>query len=407
MLPKLGNVTSQWTQQNGQPVLVLQNALGLSPTAIALPQALAMLPALCDGTRDLNALRASLMVRAGVRISVDVLAQIIQQMDEALLFENARQAEAIARALDAYHQAESRQPVSAGQSYPPDPQEARRLLDEFVQQAAQENSPALPRPAEQIRGLLSPHIDYYRGGKTYAQVWSAAKPALEQADLVVILGTDHRGAAGAITLTRQHYRTPWGILKTDQEAVHQVAQAIGVEEAFAHELHHAVEHSVELAAIWLHYMAPQAHFTLLPILCGSFAEFLNGSARIEDHAGVRLAAEALRTLSQGHRRVLLVAAADLAHMGPAFGGYPVGLVERGRCRAADESLLDAICRGDAQGFLSQVQAEGDRRNICGIPPVYLMLNVLGPASGIVTGYEQCPADGQGTSLVSIAGALLW
>ena len=94
-------------------------------------------------------------------------------------------------------------------------------------------------------------------------------------------------------------------------------------------------------------------------------------------------------------------------MGPAFGGYPMTHVDQTACKAADEGLLEAICAGDAEGFLHKIQAEGDRRNVCGIPPLYIMLRAMGGASGVVTGYEQCPADERGTSLVSIAGALLW
>jgi len=408
MLPKLGNVNSHWGQQNGQPVLVMQNALGLSPSAIALPQTIAMLPLLCDGTRDVGALRASLMIRAGVQISEEILAQIIQQMDQALLFENGLLPEAMAHALNSYRQAESRSPVSADFSYPSDPTEAAQFLDAFLRLAAEKGeSPTLPEPAENIRGIVSPHIDYQRGGAIYAGVWGLSQPAVEQADLVVILGTDHHGPTGSVTLTRQSYQSPWGIIETDREGVDHVVEFIGEDAAFAHELHHSVEHSVELALVWLHHITGEARFTALPILCGSFGAFVDGTERVEECREVTATIEALRSLADEGRRVLFVAAVDFAHMGPAFDGHPMTHVNRAACRATDEGLLEAICAGDAEGFLAKIQAEGDRRNVCGTPPLYIMLRAMEGASGVVTGYEQCPADQRGTSLVSIAGALLW
>jgi AmmeMemoRadiSam system protein B len=312
----------------------------------------------------------------------------------------------LAERLRAYRSAQQREPVSAGAGYPSDPDECRRMLESYLRELPAE-TPALPAPADAARAVISPHIDYARGGLTYAQVWSLARPAVETADLVVVLGTDHHGPDGAITLTRQRYSTPWGALETDVEAVDQLAGAIGTERAFAHEYHHAIEHSVELAAVWLRHIAPAAGFKLLPIICGSFAAFVDGRRRVEDDEGIQGAVAGLRALSAAGRRVLFVAAVDLAHIGPAFGGSPVGPVERGLCAGADERLLQIVAQGNAAGFLDFIRCESDRRNVCGVPPLYVLLRVLEPARGITLGYRQCPADMAGASVVSIAGGLLW
>lgn len=411
--PKLAEVSSGWQQRDGRPVLVLQNALGLSDNAIILPPELALLPALCDGSRDVSALRASLLLRAGVRISEELLSQILQQMDEALLFEGERLAQAKSQALQRYLQADGRPPASAGGSYPPDAGSAASMLGRFLEESARQAEPLeMPAPLEALRGILSPHIDYYRGGTVYAGTWRWAGPALRQTELVVILGTDHRGSDGTLTVTRQSYRTPWGILPTDQPAVERLATRLGAETVLAHELHHAVEHSVELAVVWLHYAVlrgaggTEAQFSILPIICGSLDAVIEGRGPVEHYPQVHALVGELRALAE-ERRVLFVAAADLAHMGPAFGGHPVSFMERAACRAADEALLRDICAGNADGFLQRIVREGNRRNVCGVTPIYLMLAVLGPAQGVTAGYLLCPADEGNTSIVSIAGALLW
>jgi AmmeMemoRadiSam system protein B len=107
------------------------------------------------------------------------------------------------------------------------------------------------------------------------------------------------------------------------------------------------------------------------------------------------------------RRTVIVAAGDLAHVGPAFGDrYGLDVVQKARLKTADEESLRLICAGDEEGFFEQVRAEGDRRRICGLPPIYLALRLLDETEGVVTGYAQCPADERGASFVSICGIVL-
>ena len=108
------------------------------------------------------------------------------------------------------------------------------------------------------------------------------------------------------------------------------------------------------------------------------------------------------------RRTLVIAAADLAHVGPAFGdGERLDSVGRARLAADDAGSIDAIKDGDAAGFLAVSQTDGDARRICGLPPIYLALRLLGEVAGESIGYDQCPADADAGSQVSIVGALLY
>jgi hypothetical protein len=143
----------------------------------------------------------------------------------------------------------------------------------------------------------------------------------------------------------------------------------------------------------------------VPILCGSFGHFVRGEADLERDPGVAALVDTLRGATVG-RRVLVVAAADLSHVGPAFGGPAQGLIERARVQAADDELIERICAGDARGLFAAIGRDGDRRNVCGLPPIYLALRTLSPTQGERVSYDRCPADASGTSLVSICGILL-
>jgi AmmeMemoRadiSam system protein B len=228
-----------------------------------------------------------------------------------------------------------------------------------------------------------------------------------EAELVIMLGTDHQGSAGTLTLTEQSYATPWGVLPTDLGIVRTLAADLGEEASFAEELHHRGEHSIELAASWLHFMRGGEPVPMVPILCGHFGAFVEGHADPAEHEPFAVAVRALREVMDS-RRTLVVAAADLAHVGPAFGdSYGLDSIGKAQLRSADERLLETIYAGDARAFFELLRAEGDRRHVCGLPPIYLTLRLLGEVRGRPAGYALCPADTRGTSAVTIAGVTLY
>jgi len=211
------------------------------------------------------------------------------------------------------------------------------------------------------------------------------------------------GDFSPFTLTRQNYATPFGVLPTDASVVQSIANAIGEDAAFRNELHHRTEHSVELAAVWLHHMRAGRTCSLVPILCGSFERLVERQDTPQDHALVTRGIEALRQALQGYN-VVVVAAADLAHTGPAFGDpIAAGFIQRTMCQKADASLIQSMCEGNAEAFLGGIRQEHDARHICGLPPIYLALRLLEPVRGRAIAYAQAPADAQNASFVSFCG----
>lgn len=427
MNPKLRSVEIRPLVDQGRPIFVLRDPLALNDKVVIVPQALGPLLALMDGSRDLGGLHASLLVRAGLRVAPEVIQHVVDQLDDALLLENERFAQAYLQTLDNYRAAAFRPPHLAGPGYPADPAGLRQWLDHYLARVSVngvgaessllrvpgDGTPAGSDAAEmqeaqaEVVGLISPHIDYQRGGPVYAGVWQRAAQAVEAAELVIIFGTDHAGGPGCITLTRQNYATPYGVLPTATDVVDVVAAAIGEEAAFEEEIHHRGEHSIELAAVWLHHMRGGRACQVVPILCGSFQHFVMGQADPAADPVLNATIEALRDAGAG-RRVLVVAAADLAHVGPAFNQpVPIDYVRYAQLQVADEILVQTITAGDAEAFFRTIAAEGDRRNICGLPPIYLTLRLLGnKVRGELTGYDRCPADGQNTSFVSVCGVVL-
>ena len=401
--PRLRLLDFQRIYHQGEPMWLLRDPWQLGERQLIFPDALAQLLLFCDGTRDARQIQAALSEHLDTTVPFDIVTEALAQLDAAYLLANDR-SEARRQALVAGYRAQPhRPPALADLSYPASP----AALDELFRGYG--DGDTADAAAWQGRGVVSPHIDYQRGGPVYARVWRRAAPAVLAADLVLIFGTDHNGSAGSVTLTPLPYATPYGVLPTDAPLIDRLAAALGPEAAYAEELNHRQEHSVELSAVWLHHLfhtAGVAPCPMVPILVGSFHHFVTSGTHPAQDERFNRFLDTLRRETAG-RRVLAVGSVDLAHVGPAFGdAFGMDAARRARLRGEDEALMSAVAAGDATDFYRRIAPVEDRNRICDFSPLYLMLNYLGPTTGRRVAYEHCPADTADTSLVSICGLLL-
>ncbi len=402
--PKLRLLEPVWVEHLGQRFLYLRDPVAMSEATIMLPAPLAPLVMFLDGTRDLAAIRAAMALGAGLDLTDDDLRSVIGQLDQALMIENGAYRKARRRALEDFRGADHRPPAHAGAVYPESPAQLHAAISDWCSRFPPDASHS--RPDGDLVGMLCPHIDYNRGHMTYAKLWQQAEPDLADIELVIVLGTDHRGGLGRITPTLQNYRTPYEILPTDRKIVGDITRALG-KSAFQEELHHKTEHSIELALVWTHHFMRNQDFSVVPILCGSFHHFVRGDSSPRDADHITAVLDALGRAMR-RRKTLVIAAGDLAHVGPAFGdAIPLDAAAKSKLKVEDDISIAAICSGSPGDFLDISVAESDARKICGLSPIYLMLSLLEGASGVHMGYDQCPADHNNGSVVSIAGALLY
>lgn len=383
---------------------LLRDPWELGDRQLIFPQALAGMLHLCDGTRTPEQIHTDFSARIGAQVPFPIIAEAITELDSAYLLQNDRFERKRSVALDAFRAQAHRPPALADLSYPGAVSELNALFHQYGN-GIERNGDVEWRG----RGVVSPHIDYQRGGPIYAHVWRKAAPAVLQADLVLIFGTDHNGSPGSITLTNLPYATPYGVLPNDTDLIARLADSIGTQAAYAEELNHRREHSVELSAVWLHHVFHQVGADpcpMIPILVGSFHHYLGNGAHPADNPTFNHFLEILRTATKG-LRVLAVASVDLAHVGPAFGdAFIMDEARRNRLRGDDRKLVEAALRGDSADYYRQIWTARDRNRICGFAPLYLMLRFLETDTGQMVAYEQCPADADNHSLVSICGLLL-
>jgi len=399
----------KWIEHEGKDFLYLQDPLMLSENSILIPAPIVPLLRILDGTKDINEIKTSLQTSVGLDLSIQKIQDLLDQLDRAFLLDNSNLKQIVLKSTEEYRNTPNRLMMHSGTVYPEDKDKAMEMISGFCEKNSM-SSPSLDTGV--LAGMLSPHIDFARGGDTYAAIWQAAAPSLQDIELVIIFGTDHYGGVSTITPTLQNYATPFGVLKTDVSIVKKLVEKLGHETILAEELHHRSEHSIELASIWMHAFMKGISFRTIPVLCGSFYKYIENEEQPDKNPVIDETIDILSETMQD-RRTLIIAAGDLAHVGPVFGDNShMVAASRHSLGLHDDESIAAICEGDADLFLQISRLEEDKRRICGLSPIYMMLKTIERAynkksKGFSMGYDQCPADVKGGSLVSITGALLY
>jgi AmmeMemoRadiSam system protein B len=251
--------------------------------------------------------------------------------------------------------------------------------------------PGLPRaqkPDGQLRAALLPHIDYGRGGVSYA--WGF-KEVVERADasLFVIIGTSHYSPE-RFTLTRKHFKTPLGVVPTDHEYIDRLVKHYGAG-LFDDELAHLPEHSIELEVVFLQYLYDgKRPVRIVPLVVGSFQDcVLDGKPPAEAKDVGRMIEALRRAEEEMAEPICYLISGDLAHVGPKFGDpRPVEESFLARSREQDHAILKQAEKADPAGYFRVIAAERDRRRICGMPPTYTLLEAVRPRRGRLIHYDQ-------------------
>ena len=405
--PKLRMGHARWIKQNDRNLLHIQDDLGLAKTGVQVPEHLVPLLELSDGTRTIPAINGGLIFR-GVSIGQTAVMNLLIQLDNALLIENGQFIRARNKATQSFRGQKARKMTHSNSVYSPDPIELAEYFDSEINDAHAE-SVLTSKTDSSLRGVISPHIDYGRGAQTYAKLWLEAKEYLGEIQQVITLGTDHKGSSNPVTFTFQDYMTPFGIVGTDKGEVKRQTDSLSDSNPLEDELHHRDEHSIELALNWFIHTIGRTDVLHLPVLCGSLHRYIESDSNPIDDLCIQEAVEGLQQYTS-RKPTLVIAAGDLSHMGPAFDPRE-GLndEEFTQIENSDRESLSFIETGNVDSFFELSSKEQDERKLCGLSPIYFMGKILDTDQweGFTIDYQQCPADQSGTSIVSIAGSLIF
>jgi AmmeMemoRadiSam system protein B len=390
--PKLRPVQPRRVEHQGRTYILLQDVSGASSQPFVLPpDVFEHVVRLFDGRSSLTEIQAAVLRQTGMFVTTQELRDIVMRLDAAMLVEGPT--------FDAFHQAyreaRKRPAALAGRSYAGTERALKAQLQQFF---VGENGAGAPAAAPgrsdgPIRAILSPHIDFQRGGPVYT--WSY-KDLVENcdADTFVILGVAHQYCRRRFALTLKDFETPLGVVPVDRAYVDRIAGLAG-QEFFDDELSHRTEHSIEFQVVFLqHVLAGVREFSIVPILVGSFHDLMDRGVDPIDDPGVRQFIDALKAAEmQSGKKVAYIGGIDLCHVGPEFGDTrPVEPALQEQVNAFDNAMLARAAACDPRGWFKTAANIRNRWRVCGLAATYTMLHAIGPARGRLLRYSQAIDD---------------
>ncbi len=368
---------------DGETQFVLRDASLVSEHMFTLSLPAYFVVAHLDGRRSIADIQAAFASQFGLPLKAEQIAGLVETLDEALMLQTSRFEAAYAAQLAAYRSG----PRDNRDRWP-----SESALREEIEAVLtlEPPAPADERASEHgadLRGLIAPHLDYERGAPCYAAAYRQLKDG-RLAERYVILGTNHFGRSVGAAATRQDFLTPLGLVKTDRAFVAALEERLG-RDLCGFEMDHLREHSVELQVQVLQVLHGETPFEIVPILCPDVCG-PDGADGPSEAVSATALAEALRSvLGDDDRRTMVIAGADLSHVGRHFGDpAPSTPTMLGDVSESDQRLLGLLRARREKDFVATLRATENATRVCSAGCIYTLLRALPDGACDVLHYHQ-------------------
>lgn len=381
---------------------MLRDTQGVAPNHVVLPMEVIPIVARFAGKETCEEIAKALGKEAGETVPVSIVVQLASELEDALFVDGPPYRKERARIEKNFADAPVRPASHAGGAYHDDPTKLAEYIKKDCLGAAPNGTASSPSDSsKKLIALVAPHIDPWRGAVCYGAAYNAFAQALPaDADTFILLGTSHAPMKESFALCRKAFATPLGQVDVDYDAIDEIARACDFD-PYADQFNHKREHSLEFQAVFLRHMLGKRPARIIPILAGLGEQQSTGDSPSKSRSIGRFL-DAIRKVID-EKNAVVIAGADLAHVGPRFGDpRPLDEKERRVLDGTDRESLDLATGVDAEGFWKQVAGDLDTRRVCGLAPVYSLLRVINPNSkGELRHYEQTVDPDEG-SIVSHA-----
>ena len=405
--PRIRPIEAFPVQQDGKTLIYLKDPLNFA-TPLGISPVGYFVLAHFDGGHSFAAIQEAYRKRFGAVLGTDELKQFVAMLDQHYYLQSERFENYQEAVIAEFRRSPTREAAHVGG----DPAGLTAQLDSYFQPPKGPGALSIANGGGTPKAIVAPHIDFHRGGPSYA--W-AYKPLAESdgADLYVVLGTSHCGGKTPYILTLKDFATPLGLVETDKQFVNRL-QSQCADDYFSDEYLHRGEHSIEFQVLFLKYVAqkraaltgqPEKPFKIVPILVSSFHLPMMSRTLPEETAAIGSFLSALRRFAaEGARRTCFVAGVDLAQVGRQFGdSEPVTDDFLKWVESEDRQLVERLAALDAPGFFNEIVKDRDKRKICGFSPLYSLIHLLEGARGNHLNYGQAftPETGSAVTFTSM------
>ncbi len=386
--PKLRPVEAFPLRDGGEGMFAVRDPSGIAEFTLTLSGAALFILSQFDGTNTLGDVSRSVANQFGRLVEETTLRDMVDKLQSGLLLEGPEFDAHMAAVLEEYRSSPVR-PSTYGCELG-DREETAAFLSEMVSpsgQRATDDSRLTTRNGPVV-GLVAPHLDFPRGRPCYGPAYGAlrGRPTPKR---VCVLGTNHFGRSTSVVATGKSFETPLGVTEIDTTFLGAVIDRCG-HDLLEYELDHRREHSVELQVLCLQHMFGAESFKLVPFLCNDPC----GPTGTKPHNGrgvdLRDFADALAAvIADDGEDTLLVAGADLSHVGSQFGDdLPLDAAFLQSVEDHDRGALAQLAASEPDGFVKALADADNSTRVCSAGCMYVVARVLRDAKPAILGYHQ-------------------
>jgi len=226
-------------------------------------------------------------------------------------------------------------PAAAGSFYPKDKEAIEKMVANCIAGA----KPYIKKKA--CYAGVSPHAGFMYSGVPAACTFLSIKE-LKDAETVVIIGPNHTGLGGQISISAEDWAMPIGTFKNDLEFGREIVEASNFVKP--DEDAHRAEHSIEVQLPFLQAVNPNAR--IVPICM--MEQSLEGARDVAE--GILAAEQKLG------RKIVAIASSDFSHY-----------ISSEDAKLEHDGALGHIQNLDVPGFQKDVRA--NQWSICGYGPI--------------------------------------
>jgi AmmeMemoRadiSam system protein B len=348
--PKLRRLERLRLRRDDEELLVLRDPLELAePFAVDVIYE-PVLDAL-DGQRTLAQIRQSLLMRGVVTVELEDLEEFVAELGQVGLLDDDRFRELWSELHEVFVEEEIRAPRRAGLLYPEDPAALREWLAPALPGAGAKGAKGAGAKGAGAKGAGAEEVGPGYGGVPIAVVVAhqpppilagslrrllASLPAPEQYRRVVILATDHAPGLLPYASADKDWATPLGPVACDLELLAKLDARLPWLLREQTRLRSA--DPIEWATLLLRALWGDRCPPILPLACGQ-TRLTSQDGAERAHELITELADLLGPATQAGE-VLWWTAAELSHVGPAYGHAQ--LPTREQVEAEDRRLLEPL-----------------------------------------------------------------
>ncbi len=259
------------TNHNDKSFVVLRDQSGVAPEPAMIPEPLMAIVSMFDGC---STVRDIVSVGEQYGVTLSLVSQLVEQLSRMGFLETEETKKRWDRIRKEFSELEIRKASLVNKLYPEKSHDVRKMISKFVSESGFELKNKVP--SSQTTVVVSPHIDYQRGWKTYAAVSEALK-SISRPDLILLIGTGHQLTEDYFSICNKGFESSFGVFPFSSVAFDIFKQATEGEEFLVHQICHKEEHALELQLPFLganYAKAGEGLPEIFPVLVGSFHNHL-------------------------------------------------------------------------------------------------------------------------------------